>query len=179
MPSRPAVIRPTTATDLGAIAQIFAYYVTNTVITFEEDPPSVRTWHDLLVRLSEQRLPFLVAEVDGTVAGYAYVGPWRPKPAYRFTVEDSVYLTPECRGMGLGRLLVQGVLEACPASGVRQVLAVIADTGEPASIALHRACGFTQVGRLIAVGHKHGRWIDTVILQRPVPLASSPGSARG
>jgi L-amino acid N-acyltransferase YncA len=176
MPSRPALIRPTTATDLDAIADIFAYYVTSTVISFETDPPGVTAWHDQLVHLAELGLPFLVADVDGAVAGYAYAGPWRTKPAYRFTVEDSVYLAPERRGTGLGRLLLHGLLGACEASGVRQVLAVIADTGEPASRALHRAFGFTEVGRLTEVGHKHGRWIDTVIMQRPVPLPASSGS---
>jgi len=177
MPSRPALIRPTTAADLGVIAEIFAYYVRNTVITFEQNPPGARAWLELHGRLCELNLPFLVADVDGTVAGYAYAGPWRPKPAYRFTAEDSVYLAPERRGMGLGRLLLQGLLEACAASGVRQVLAVIADAGEPASIAVHRGCGFAEVGRLAEVGYKHGRWIDTVILQRPVPLPAAPGSA--
>ena len=118
-----------------------------------------RTWR-------ERKLPFLVAEAGGTVAGYAYASPWRPKPAYRHTVEDSVYLAPGQRGRGLGRLLLESLLTGCADAGVRQVIAVIADSGDPASVALHRACGFAETGRLSQVGYKHGRWLDTVLLQR-------------
>ncbi|HEY7918714.1 MAG TPA: GNAT family N-acetyltransferase, partial [Streptosporangiaceae bacterium] len=116
--------------------------------------------------LTERKLPFLVAEAAGTVAGYAYASPWRPKPAYRHTVEDSVYLAPGQRGRGLGRLLLESLLAGCADAGVRQVIAVIADSGDPASAALHRACGFADAGRLTQVGFKHGRWIDTVLMQR-------------
>ena len=159
---------PATAADLGAIAGIFAHYVTSSVITFEETPPAVAHWRARLRRQAESGLPFLVADVTGTVAGYAYASPWRPQPAYRHTVEDSVYLAPGRRGRGLGRLLLDGLLAGCAAAGARQVIAVIADTGDPASVALHRACGFTDAGRLREVGGKHGRVIDTVLLQRPV-----------
>ena len=160
-----ASVRPAAADDLGAIAGIFAHYVASSIVTFEEDPPTVAQWRQRLVGLAECGLPFLVAEAGGTVAGYAYASPWRPKPAYRHTVEDSVYLAPACRGKGLGRVLLDALLAACATAGVRQVIAVIADTGDPASVALHRACGFTDAGRLTQVGHKHGRWIDTVLLQ--------------
>jgi L-amino acid N-acyltransferase YncA len=163
-----ATVRPATADDLDAIAGIFAYYVTGTIVTFEEDPPAVSHWRQRLDACSERGLPFLVAEADGTVAGYAYASPWRPKPAYRHTAEDSVYLTPAFRGKGLGRLLLDALLAACANADVQQIIAVIADTGDPASVALHRACGFTDAGRLSKVGHKHGRWIDTLLLQRPV-----------
>jgi phosphinothricin acetyltransferase len=163
-----ASVRPATADDLGAIAGIFAHYVTSSIITFEEDPPTVTQWRQRFGSLAECRLPFLVAEADGAVAGYAYASPWRPKAAYRHTAEDSVYLAPACRGKGLGRLLLDALLAACATAGVRQVIAVIADTGDPASVGLHRACGFTDAGRLTRVGHKHGRWIDTVLLQRAV-----------
>jgi phosphinothricin acetyltransferase len=161
-----ATVRPATTDDLGAVARIFAFYVASTVVTFEEDPPAVTHWHHKFGSCAEQGLPFLVAEADGMVAGYAYASPWRPKPAYRHTAEDSVYLAPGCRGKGLGRLLLDALLTACAAAGVRQVVAVIADTGDPASVALHRACGFTEAGRLSQVGRKHGRWIDTVLMQR-------------
>jgi L-amino acid N-acyltransferase YncA len=163
-----ASLRPATADDLGAIAGIFAHYVTSSIVTFEEDPPTVTQWRKRLGSLAGCRLPFLVAEADGAVAGYAYASPWRQGPAYRHTAEDSVYLEPACRGKGLGRLLLDGLLTACATAGVRQVIAVIADTGDPASAALHRACGFADAGRLTKVGHKNGRWIDTVILQRAV-----------
>jgi L-amino acid N-acyltransferase YncA len=163
-----ATVRPASTDDLGAVAEIFAFYVASTVVTFEENPPAVTHWHHTFGSCAERRLPFLVAEADGMVAGYAYASPWRPKPAYRHTAEDSVYLAPGCRGKGLGRLLLDALLTACAAAGVQQVVAVIADTGDPASVALHRACGFTEAGRLNQVGRKHGRWIDTVLMQRTV-----------
>ena len=159
-------VRPASAADLGAVAGILAFYVTNSVATFEEEPPGVPHWHQRLGDLAELALPFLVAEAGATVAGYAYASPWRPKPAYRYTVEDSVYLAPGQRGRGLGRLLLESLLAGCADAGVRQVIAVIADSGDPASEALHRACGFTDAGRLSQVGYKHGRWVDTVLLQR-------------
>jgi phosphinothricin acetyltransferase len=161
-----ARVRPATPADLAAVAAILAFYVTNSVATFEEDPPDVAQWRQRLGDLTERKLPFVVAEAGGTIAGYAYASPWRPKPAYRHTVEDSVYLAPGQRGRGLGRLLLESLLAGCAEADVRQVIAVIADSGEPASTALHRACGFTDAGRLSRVGYKHGRWIDTVLLQR-------------
>ncbi len=151
--------------DLPAIAGIFAYYVTHSVATFEETPPTVRDWEHKLAGLRELALPFLVAETGAGVAGYAYASPWRPKPAYRHTVEDSVYLAPDWTGKGLGRLLLSALLQRCAQAGARQVIAVIADNGEGASAALHRACGFTDAGRLASVGFKHGRWVDTVLMQ--------------
>ena len=159
-------VRPASDADLGQVAGILAFYVANSVATFEEDPPGVPQWRQRLGDLAERKLPFLVAEAGGAVAGYAYASPWRPKAAYRHTVEDSVYLTPGQRGRGLGRLLLESLLTRCADAGVRQVIAVIADTGDPASAALHRACGFADAGRLSQVGYKHGRWIDTVLLQR-------------
>ena len=159
-------VRPASGADLAAVAGILAFYVTNSVATFEEDPPDVPQWHRRLGDLAERKLPFLVAEAGGTVAGYAYASPWRPKSAYRHTVEDSVYLAPGQRGRGLGRLLLESLLTGCADAGVRQVVAVIADAGDPASVALHRACGFADAGRLSQVGYKHGRWVDTVLLQR-------------
>jgi L-amino acid N-acyltransferase YncA len=166
MSAEQARLRPAAAGDLGAVAAIFAHYVTSSVITFEETPPALAHWRGQLGQRAADGLPFLVADVAGAVAGYAYASPWRPKPAYRHTVEDSVYLAPDRRGRGLGRLLLDGLLAGCAAAGVRQVIAVIADTGDPASLALHRACGFADAGRLREVGDKHGRRIDTVLLQR-------------
>jgi L-amino acid N-acyltransferase YncA len=166
MQAEQARVRPARDADLAAVAGILAFYVTSSVATFEEEPPDVPQWHQRLRDLAELKLPFLVAEAGGTVAGYAYASPWRPKSAYRHTVEDSVYLAPGQRGRGLGRLLLESLLTGCADAGVRQVIAVIADSGDPASVALHRACGFADAGRLSQVGYKHGRWIDTVLLQR-------------
>ena len=159
-------IRPAGQGDLAAVAGILEFYVMHSVATFEEDPPGAPQWHERLGKLAERGLPFLVAEADGAVAGYAYASPWRPKPAYRHTVEDSVYLAPGQRGRGLGRRLLESLLAGCADAGVRQVIAVIAGSGDPASVALHRACGFADVGRLTQVGYKHGRWIDTLLMQR-------------
>lgn len=169
-------VRAATLADLEAVAGILAFYVTGSVATFEEDPPGVPWWRQRLGDLAERKLPFLVAEADGVIAGYAYASPWRPKPAYRHTVEDSVYLAPGQRGRGLGRMLLQSLLAGCADAGVRQVIAVIADTGDPASVALHRACGFADAGRLSQVGYKHGRWIDTRLMQRELgPAATVAG----
>jgi L-amino acid N-acyltransferase YncA len=160
-----AHVRPVAVADLGTIAGIFARYVTNSVVTFEEIPPTEAHWRRRLEDLAARPLPFLVAEVGGRVVGYAYASPWRPKAAYRHTVEDTVYLAPEWTGKGLGRLLLERLLVECARAGVRQVIAVIADTGAPTSAALHYACGFVDAGRLRAVGHKQGRWVDTLLLQ--------------
>ena len=161
-------IRTVAPDDLAAVSDIFAYYVQNTVATFEETPRSVREWGELAVRLHGLDLPFLVAECDGEISGYGYATPWRSKPAYRHTAEDSVFVAPEAIGRGLGRLLLGGVLAACERSGTRQLIAVIADTGDPASAALHAAFGFSVAGRLTAVGYKQDRWIDTVLMQRAI-----------
>lgn len=163
-----AVVRAVAPGDLDAVADIFAWYVRNTVTTFEETPRTGREWAELSVWLRGLDLPFLVAEADGEIAGYAYAGPWRAKPAYRRTVEDSVFVANGRTGRGFGRLLLTGLLDACAESGARQMIAVIADTGDTGSIALHEAFGFTVAGRLRAVGYKHGRWIDTMLMQRAI-----------
>ena len=169
-------VRPATPADLGAVAGIFAFYVTSSVATFEGDPPGEAQWRQRRGELAGRGLPFLVAEAGGTIAGYAYATPWRPKPAYRHTVEDSVYLDPGHGGRGLGRLLLDALLARCAETGVRQVIAVIADTGDPASVKLHRACGLADAGRLKEVGDKHGRRIDTVLMQRALtPAGTVPG----
>ncbi|MEW1842048.1 N-acetyltransferase family protein [Nonomuraea angiospora] len=161
-----AVIRPAVLADLDAVAEIYAYYVSRTVITFEETPPTVAEWRQRLDDLAGRGLPFLVADLDGEVAGYAYAGPWRPKPAYRHTVEDSIYLAPDQTGRGLGGMLLDPLLTRCAQAGMRQMVAVIADTGSAASTALHKRFGFAHAGRLNGVGYKHGRWIDTELMQR-------------
>ena len=139
--------------------------------TFDESPRTRSSWSRLADELTGLGLPFLVAETGGVVTGYAYAGPWRRKPAYRLTVEDSVFIAPSRTGTGIGRLLLTELLTACTEAGMRQVIAVIADTGDPASVGLHRACGFTEVGRLNGVGFKHGLWIDTLLMQRTLGTA--------
>ncbi|WP_426513886.1 GNAT family N-acetyltransferase [Dactylosporangium sp. McL0621] len=158
-------VRPAGAGDLAAVAAIYAHYVTETVATFDETPPAAEAWHARLDDLGSRGLPFLVGEAEGRIAGYAYAAPWRPKPAYRHSVEDSVYLAPGWGGRGFGTALLRGVLDGCAQAGMRQVVAVIADTGSEASAALHRSAGFTEAGRLTGVGYKHGKWIDTLLMQ--------------
>jgi phosphinothricin acetyltransferase len=153
--------------DLERIAGTFGHYVRSSVTTFEEVPPPVETWRQRLDDLDAVGLPFLAASVRGETVGYAYATTWRPKPAYRHTVEDSVYLASAWTGQGLGRLLLVELLAHCASADVRQVIAVIADTGDPASAALHRALGFAEAGLLRAVGDKQGR-CDTLLLQREI-----------
>jgi phosphinothricin acetyltransferase len=168
LPSPQAVVRAAVPADAGQVAAIFGHYVATSVATFEEVAPTAADWRRRLEDLAGRNLPFLVAEADGdgTVCGFAYASPWRPKPAYRYTVEDTVYLSPGHTGRGIGSALLGGLLTGCAAAGARQVIAVIADTGSDASAALHRRFGFTQAGRLSGVGRKHGRWIDTMLMQR-------------
>ena len=164
-----AVIGPAGVADLGPVAEIFAHYVVTSVATFEEVPPTAADWRRRLGELGRQHLPFLVArgvQGAGTVCGYAYASPWRPKPGYRHTVEDTVYISPGHTGHGVGSALLAGLLAGCADAGARQIIAVIADTGSDASAALHRRFGFAEAGRLSGVGRKHGRWIDTVLMQR-------------
>jgi L-amino acid N-acyltransferase YncA len=163
------IVRAAVPADAEPVAAIFAHYVTTSVATFEEVAPTSSDWRRRFEDLAERSLPFLVAEAgegNGPVCGFAYAIPWRPKAAYRHTVEDTVYLSPGHLGRGIGSALLGPLLAGCAAAGARQVIAVIADTGSDASAALHRRFGFTQAGRLASVGRKHGRWIDTVLMQK-------------
>jgi phosphinothricin acetyltransferase len=160
-----AVIRAAASGDFDAIAAIFSHYVTSSVVTFEVTPPTAEDWRRTRDDLTARGLPFVVCECDGEVAGYAYAAPWRAKPAYRHTVESTIYLAPDRTGRGLGRRLLRALQEDCALSGAEQMIAVIADSGNPASVALHRACGFIDAGRLRNVGRKHGRLIDTLLMQ--------------
>jgi len=164
-PPPEAVIRAATAADLGAVAAIFGHYVRGSVVTFEVTPPTVEHWRHVRDDLLDRGLPFLVCQSGGEVVGYAYAAPWRPKPAYRHTVECTIYLAPGHTGRGLGRRLLTALQRDCAQAGAEQMIAVVADSGDDASAALHRACGFTEAGRLRNVGRKHGRRIDTVLFQ--------------
>ncbi|MET0475376.1 MAG: N-acetyltransferase family protein [Mycobacterium sp.] len=152
--------------DLDAIADIYAHYVRTSVATFEVEPPDRAEWRRRFDAITGADLPFLITERDGVVAGYAYCGPWKTRPAYRSTVEDSVYVAPWAVGRGCGTELMADLLDASAVRGIREVIAVIADTGDPASIALHHRFGFSDAGRLENVGYKHDRFVDTFLLQR-------------
>jgi len=182
MPAEPQpVVRAAVPADAEPVAAIFAPYVATSVAPFEEVAPTAADWRRRLGELAARNLPFLVAEAGaggggvagdgvggggGFVCGFAYASPWRPKSAYRHTVEDTVYLSPGCTGRGIGSALLGTLLAGCAAAGARQVIAVIADTGSDASAALHRRFGFTQAGLLSGVGRKHGLWIDTLLMQK-------------
>ncbi len=165
---RPARVRPAGPADLAAILAIYEPEVRHGTATFELEPPGLAELGQRLARLQAVELPWLVAEHAGRVAAYGYAAPYRTRPAYRFTVEDSVYVAPSARGQGVGRALLEAVVLAAQAAGMRQMLAVIGDAGNLGSIRLHEACGFAHAGTLRAVGFKFDRWLDTVLMQRPL-----------
>lgn len=165
-------VREAVTADMAQVAAIYAHYVATSVATFEEDPPPAGYWQARLTDLTRLNLPFLVADEAGDILGYSFASPWRPRPAYRFTAEDSVYVAPGQAGRGIGSALLKPLLELCATAGVRQVIAVIADTGNDASEALHARFGFTKAGALTEVGYKHGRWIDTLLMQRQLARRS-------
>ena len=166
--------------DAERIAAIYAHHVRRGTATFDTVPPSVEAMADKIDSLVARGYPFLVAEVESAVVGYAYAAPFRDRSAYAGAVEDSIYLDPAWTGRGIGKALLSALIDACEAAGFRQMIG-IAGGGEPASVALHSACGFTHAGRMVAVGRKFGRWLDTVYMQRAlgagdtVPPASEPG----
>lgn len=173
MPDPTLLIRPSRDADLGAITRIYGHAVAHGTGTFETAPPGEAEVARRRADVLERGLPWLVAERGATVLGYAYAGAFRPRPAYRHCVEDSIYLDASARGHGVGRLLLAELLARCEAWGVRQVLAVIGDSANAGSIGVHRACGFEPAGVLGAVGWKFDRWLDVVIMQR----ALGPGDA--
>jgi L-amino acid N-acyltransferase YncA len=159
-------IRPASPADLAAITEIYTHYVTETTVTFELRAPDRREWSARYWAIAETGLPFLVAEWDGRIAGYAYCARWKARQAYRRTGESSIYVAPWAVGRGLGTALLTELLDVCTAAGIRELVAVVVDTGDPASLRLHQRHGFTEAGRLRRVGYKHDRWLDTVLLQR-------------
>lgn len=169
------VIRPVVSADAGAITSIYTPAVLQGTATFELDPPGVDEMLQRIEAITGAGYPYLVAERHGEVVGYAYASVYRTRPAYRFTVEDSVYVAAPAQGRGVGRSLLDALVEETAARGYRQMVAVIGDSRQWGSIALHRACGFTFAGTLHSVGYKFGRWIDSVLMQRPLgPGDSSP-----
>ncbi|MER8466747.1 N-acetyltransferase family protein [Mesorhizobium sp. M1396] len=159
-------IRPATAADLDRITEIYADAVAQGTASYELEAPSRAEMGVRFDSLMAGGFPYLVAEKDGAVLGYAYAGAFRPRPAYRFIVEDSVYIAPEAKGQGVGLKLMQSLIEAVEAAGFRQIIAVIGDGhADSASVRLHEKLGFRHSGRLEGSGYKHGRWLDTVFMQ--------------
>jgi len=174
----PAVlIRPSVAADLAAVTEIYAWNVRHGTGTFELEPPDqaemARRRHDVLAK----GLPWLVLEHEGLVRGYAYANQFRPRPAYRFCVEDSVYLAGDATGRGFGRLLLVELLARCEAAGARQILAVIGDSSNAGSIGVHRALGFGHVGTIASAGWKFDRWLDVVVMQRGLGIGAAAAPA--
>ena len=167
------LIRDATEADLPAIQAIYAHHVLTGVASFEEIPPSVDDLRTRLASVRSHGLPYMVAEIDGEVAGYCYATPYRPRPAYRNTIEDSIYVNDAYRGRGLGRVLLQALIGRCEAGPWRQMVAVIADGGSGGSLSLHTQLGFELTGTLKAVGFKHGRWLDTTLMQRTLGVGDS------
>ena len=159
-------LRPAQPEDAAAIAAIYAHYVATSAATFDEDPPGADAIAAQVAEVGAMGLPFLVAEAGGQVRGYAYLAPYHPRSAYRHTAESSVYVAPEARGEGVGHALLERLLSDGKRAGVREVIAIVAVTDDPASAALHRALGFRDAGRLERVGLKHERWHDTLLMQR-------------
>jgi L-amino acid N-acyltransferase YncA len=166
----PLAIRPATEADLDAITAIYAHAVLNGTASYEYDAPSRAEMGARFAALTVGGFPYLVVETDkGAVAGYAYAGPFRTRPAYRFTVEDSIYIDPNWQGRGAGRLLLERLISECEARGARQMIAVIGDGAvNLPSVRLHAGMGFAECGRIEGSGFKFGRWCDTVLMQRPL-----------
>jgi len=162
------VIRPAVPADLPAISAIYDEAVRSGTATFELTPPGLAEMTRRFETLTAAGFPYLAAVDGGRIAGYAYAGPYRPRPAYRFTVENSVYLDPTAHRRGIGTALLTELIGQCKARGYRQMIAVIGDSANAGSIALHRKCGFALIGTHPSVGFKFGRWLDTVMMQRPL-----------
>ena len=162
---RVVVVRDALPADLPIIQSIYSHHVLQGLASFEEVPPDApeieRRYRDIVAR----GLPYVVAECDGRVAGFAYAGPYRTRPAYRYTVEDSVYVAPHAVGKGLGHAALSEVIRRVTARGFRQMIAIIGDSANLPSIRLHEKLGFRHAGTLQAVGFKFGRWVDSVIMQ--------------
>jgi phosphinothricin acetyltransferase len=164
--SAPITIRPVEPGDIRDITAIYAHAVEHGTASFEIEPPSEAEMATRRKILIDGGFPYLVAEVGGRIAGFAYAGPYRPRIAYRHTVEDSVYVHPRAHRHGIGRMLLATLIGQAEARGFRQMIAVIGDSAQLASIELHRSLGFEPVGTLSNIGYKHGRWLDSVLMQR-------------
>lgn len=162
----PITLRDVTATDMAQIQSIYAHHVLHGAASFEEIPPDVAEMQNRFAALKAKNMPYMAAVEDGRILGYAYAGPYRPRSAYRYTVEDSIYLLPDQAGKGLGKLLLSEIIARCTSLGMRQMIAIIGDSANAGSINLHRSLGFAMIGAFPAIGFKFGRWIDSVLMQK-------------
>ena len=168
-----ATLRPTEPRDLPAIAAIYGHHVRTGLASFETEAPDEAEMRRRYDSVHAKGFPYLTAEVDGRVVGYAYANLYRERPAYRFTLEDSLYVHPDFTGKGIGRLLLTQLIADCEKAGCRQLIAVIGDSGNAPSIGIHSALGFAMVGTFRSVGWKHERWVDTVHMQRAIGAGGS------
>ena len=169
----PLEIRPAIVADLPSVTDIYAHEVRVGTATFELAPPDLAEMTRRFQALVNGGFPYLVAALDSVVVGYAYASSYRPRPAYRFTVENSVYLQPAIHRRGIGRQLLQRLIGECETRGFRQMIAVIGDSANAASIGVHSRCGFEMIGTHPHVGLKFGRWLDTVMMQRELGESAS------
>jgi phosphinothricin acetyltransferase len=160
------IIRLAHAADAEALSAIYGHHALNGLGTFEEAAPSADEMAERMRAVAARGLPYFVAEIDGRVSGFAYASPFRTRAAYRYTVEDSVYIAPHRQRHGVGKALLTAVIAASEAMGLRQMVALIGDSSNAGSIGLHRSCGFEHAGVMNAVGYKMGRWVDVVIMRR-------------
>ena len=162
------LIRQAHQDDVPAITAIYGHHVRHGLASFEEQPPDTAEMHRRMADLQTNGFPYLVAELAGKVVGYSYAGPYRTRPGYRYSAECSVYLDEAAQGHGIGKALLASIVERCTEAGYRQMVAVIGDSENVASIGLHASLGFEMTGKLHAIGFKHGRWVDSVLMQRPL-----------
>jgi len=175
----PPALRPATPADIPAITAIYRPAVVEGTASFELEPPNEMEMLRRFQAITGGGYPYFVAELDGRIVGYAYANAYRTRPAYRFTVEDSIYIAPDAQGKGVGRALLAALIDACTAKGFRLMVAVIGDSAQFASIRLHRRAGFTFCGTIHSVGYKFGRWLDSVIMQLPLGEGDKSTPAEG
>ncbi len=160
------IVRASTEADVARCVEIYGHHVLHGTASFEVAPPDLAEMARRRAAVLDIGLPYLVAERGGRIVGYAYAGNWRPRPAYRFSVEDSIYIDKDAVGQGVGKALLPALIEQCTALGKRQMVAVIGDSAQTPSIRLHASYGFEMVGTLKNIGFKFGRWLDSVLMQR-------------
>lgn len=171
-------ITPARPHHAAAIQTIYAWHVLHGTATFETDPPAEDEMRRRITDVQQRGGFWLVAQEDEQVLGYCYLAPYRPRYAYRFTLEDSIYLDPEQTGRGIGKALLQKAIALAEAAGFRQIIAIVGDSANQESLGLHRALGFEHTGVMKSVGFKHGRWLDTVVMQRSLGVGDSQPPAR-
>jgi len=167
------IVRASAEADVARCAEIYGHHVLHGTASFEVDPPDLAEMKKRRATVLDLGLPYLVAERDGLVMGYAYAGNWRPRPAYKFSVEDSIYIAHDAVGQGVGKALLPALIDRCTAAGKRQMVAVIGDSAQTPSIRLHASCGFEMTGTLKSIGFKFGRWLDSVLMQRPLGVGDT------